>query len=90
MVAVRVPSALRIYCEDRSELTLSGVDVRGLLNELKRIHPPIYQRVCDETGAVRPHINLFVNDAFLHDREGFDTPLREDDIVTIMPAVSGG
>ena len=90
MVAVQVPSALRIYCEGRSELKLPGGDVRSLLNELKRAYPAIYQSVCNETGAVRPHINLFVNNSFLHDREGFDTTLREGDVVTIMPAVSGG
>jgi molybdopterin converting factor small subunit len=46
--------------------------------------------VCDETGAVRRHVNLFVNDSFLSKRDGLDTPLASGDILTIMPAVSGG
>jgi molybdopterin converting factor small subunit len=46
--------------------------------------------VCDETGAVRRHINLFVNSSHVRDRDGLDTPLAAGDVLTILPAVSGG
>ena len=38
----------------------------------------------------RRHINLFVNDSHVRDREGLDTTLVPGDILTILPAVSGG
>jgi len=50
-------------------------------------HP---RSICDETGAVRRHVNLFVNIDNIRDGAGLDTALASGDIITIMPAVSGG
>ena len=52
--------------------------------------PSLYRCICDETGAVRRHINLVVNTSHGRDLEGLDTALVSGDIVTILPAVSGG
>ena len=52
--------------------------------------PPLYRNVCDETGTVRRHVNVFVNSDNVRDRDGLDTALAPGDVVTILPAVSGG
>jgi molybdopterin converting factor small subunit len=39
---------------------------------------------------VRRHVNLFVNESHIRDREGLETALVPGDEVTILPAVSGG
>jgi molybdopterin converting factor small subunit len=64
--------------------------VRALLVELEKRHPALYKNVCDETGAVRRHINVFVNTTHMRDREGLETTLVSGDEVIILPAVSGG
>jgi molybdopterin converting factor small subunit len=46
--------------------------------------------VCDETGAVRRHLNIFVNTDNIHDVDGLDTALAPGDVLSILPAVSGG
>ena len=89
-VAIRVPAVLRDYCEGASELSLPASSVRAALDELERRHPSLYRNVCDETGAVRRHVNLFVNTLHVRDREGLDTALAPGDVVTILPAISGG
>ena len=89
-IAVHVPAPLRSYCGGASELTLTASSVRVALRELERTHPALYQSICDETGAVRRHVNIFVNDSNVRDGEGLDTPLSPGDTVTILPAVSGG
>jgi sulfur-carrier protein len=50
----------------------------------------LYRNVCDETGAVRRHLNVFVNSDNVRDLDGVDTMLTPGDVVTILPAVSGG
>ncbi|MBA0086518.1 MAG: MoaD/ThiS family protein, partial [Acidobacteria bacterium Pan2503] len=45
---------------------------------------------CDETGKVRRHLNVFVNSDNVRDLDGVDTKLTRGDVVTILPAVSGG
>jgi molybdopterin converting factor small subunit len=89
-IAIQIPMALRPCCRGASELSLSASTVRAALEQLAQSHPALYSSICDETGAMRRHVNLFVNNAFLRDREGLDTILEPGDILTIMPAVSGG
>ena len=89
-VSVLVPGPLRDYCGGARELALAAASVRDALAELERRYPALHRNVCDETGAVRRHINFFVNTAHMRDREGLDTPLAAGDVVTILPAVSGG
>ena len=89
-ITVLVPSPLRPYCGGASELSLSAPSVRAALDEIERRHPSLHRYVCDETGAVRRHVNLFVNTSHVRDREGLDTALMPGDVLTILPAVSGG
>jgi molybdopterin converting factor small subunit len=89
-IKIRVPTPLRAYCEGASELSLSAPNVRAALEQLERSHPSLYRNICDETGAVRRHVNLFVNSSHLRDREGLDTALVPGDVIMILPAISGG
>ena len=89
-ITVLIPGSLRKYCEGTSELAVEAPSLRALLEELERRHPALHRNVCDETGAVRRHVNLFINTNHMRDRNGLDTPLAAGDEVTILPAVSGG
>ena len=90
VITVRIPPGLRADCKGASELPLSASNVREALAQLERSHPSLYRGICDETGAVRRHVNLFVNTTHVRDREGLDTALVPGDVVMILPAVSGG
>jgi sulfur-carrier protein len=89
-IRVHVPTPLRACTGGVSELSLSAPSVRAALEWIEQTHPALYRSVCDETGAVRRHVNLFVNTAHVRDRDGLDTPLAPGDVLTILPAVSGG
>ena len=89
-ITVHVPAPLRTYCAGASELAFPATGLRALLEELERRHPALHRSICDETGTVRRHVNLFVNTSHMRDRNGLDTPLTPGDVVTIMTAVSGG
>ena len=89
-VTIFVPGPLREYCDGARELRSSATTVRAALQTLERNHPSLYRNVCDETGAVRRHINIFVNTSHIRDREGLDTALLAGDEVIILPSVSGG
>jgi len=89
-VTIHVPGVLRACCAGASEIILSTPSVRNALEQLERSQPALYRSVCDETGAVRRHVNLFVNTSDVRDLDGLDTALVPGDMVTILPAVSGG
>ena len=89
-ITVLIPGPLQPTVGGAAEIGVEAQSVRALLEALERIHPALHRSVCDETGRVRPHVNLFVNTEHMRDREGLDTPLRQGDVVYILPAVSGG
>jgi sulfur-carrier protein len=89
-VTIHIPAALRASCRGATKLALSAPSVRAALEQIERSYPSLYRSICDETGAVRRHVNLFVNTAHVGDLEGLDTALVAGDVLTILPAVSGG
>jgi molybdopterin converting factor small subunit len=89
-ITVQLPGVLRACCDGARELALSASSVRAALAQLELSYPSLYRCVCDETGKVRRHVNVFVNNAHMGDREGLDTALVDGDVLTILPAVSGG
>ena len=89
-ITIRVPAVLRDSCEGVSELALSAPSVRSALEQLEQRHPSLHRSICDETGAVRRHVSVFVNSSHVRELAGLDTPLAPGDVVTILPAVSGG
>ncbi|HXJ59966.1 MAG TPA: MoaD/ThiS family protein [Verrucomicrobiae bacterium] len=90
MITVYIPAPLRGCCGGKAELSFVATNVHGVLEELAGSYPTLHRSVCDETGAVRRHVNLFVNTCHMRDCAGLDTPLASGDVVTILPAVSGG
>ena len=89
-ITLLVPGQLRDGCAGARELELPATSVRAALDELERRYPSLHRSVCDETGAIRRHVNLFVNTSHIRDRDGLDTALVPGDEVMIVPAVSGG
>jgi molybdopterin synthase sulfur carrier subunit len=89
-IEVSVPGTLRDYCRGASVVHVSANTVRSALRSLEREYPALYPNICDERGAVRKHIGVFVNSDHIRDLNGLDSSLEPGDVLTILPAVSGG
>jgi len=89
-ITIHVPGPLRMYCHGAAQISISACTVRDAIEDLERSQFALYRNVCDETGTVRRHLNVFVNADNVRDRDGIDTILKSGDVVTILPAVSGG
>jgi sulfur-carrier protein len=90
LVTIHLTGPLRPYCAGASRLGVEAGTVKAALEELERHHAALYRNLCDETGALRRHLNVFVNSDNVRDREGVLTTLAAGDVVTFLPAVSGG
>jgi molybdopterin synthase sulfur carrier subunit len=89
-ITIYLPEPLRTYAGGIVELPVSARTVRAMLDELEQTQSALYRNVCDETGAVRRHLNIFVNADNVRDLNGLATTLKPGDVITIVPAVSGG
>jgi sulfur-carrier protein len=86
MARVRLRAPLRRLAGDHREHRVDGATVRDVLGELERREPGVAGWVLDERGRVRRHIKVFVNGT--DSRE--DVPVDTDDLVDVLPAISGG
>lgn len=89
-ITLQIPGPLRECCAGAAQLTLAASSLREALAALEQRHPVLHRSICDETGRVRRHINLFVNTLHMRECGGLDTPLAPGDVVLVLPAVSGG
>jgi molybdopterin synthase sulfur carrier subunit len=67
-----------------------GGTVRELIAELERRHPGLASYIVDESGRLRRHVNVFIGEEPIGDREHLGDPLKPDDKVFIAQALSGG
>jgi len=90
-VHVLIPGPLQPFSGGRSRIGLDAPStVAEALVQLSDVHPGVRERVLDEKGQVRPHINIFVGEENIRDESGLATRLPEDCEIAILPAVSGG
>ena len=89
-VRVRIPTPLQRLTNGQGEVACEGNNVSELLADLERRHPGVKERICDETGKLRRFVNVFVNEEDIRFLQGDQTPLKDGDDVSIIPAIAGG
>ena len=86
MATVRLRNPLKQKAGDQAEHSVAGATVAELLGELERAQPALDGWILDERGAIRRHINVFVNGEL----GSAETSVGDDDVVDVLPAISGG
>ena len=89
-VTVRIPTPLQRLTNGQGEVQCEGQNVRALLDDLERRHPGVKERICDETGKLRRFVNVFVNEEDIRFLQSDQTPVKDGDEVSIIPAIAGG
>jgi hypothetical protein len=69
---------------------IDGATVRDVIGELERRHPGFASYIVDETGRLRRHVNIFVGNEPIYDRETLGDKLEATTPVFIVQALSGG
>ena len=90
MAKVRIPAPLRSYTKDQAEVSAAGGTVGEILRNLEQSYPGIGPRLLDENGSVRRYVNIFHNDEDIRFLKDLDTPVAENDRISIVPAIAGG
>jgi molybdopterin synthase sulfur carrier subunit len=92
MITIELPRALQPHAQGSAALVLDRrfATVGEALASLADRYPGVLDRIIDERGEVRPHVNVFVGPESIRFLGGLRAPLPEGSTVTIVPAVSGG
>jgi MoaD family protein len=90
MPSLKIPTLMKTYVENQTEITVTGENVRAALDNLVTRYPAIRVHILDSGGELRRYVNLFVNAENIKNLDGMNTPLKADDQVILLPSISGG
>jgi len=89
-VTVRIPTTMRPISGGASTVSVEGATLRDVLYALNAAHNGFSERLFDDAGELHKFVNIFVSDDDVRYMNGLDTPVKDGDTVSIIPAVAGG
>ena len=90
-INVRYFGVLALYsgAKSTSVLVPEHCSLQDLLDELEQENPPAYQKLLHKKNDDEPFIRVMINDTLIHPKE-FSQLLNHDDVITLLPGISGG
>ncbi len=89
-VSVLIPSVLKRYTNNLSTIEGAGSNIQELVQDLGARYPELGGHLLDEDGNLRKFVNVYLGDENIRDLAGGETPLKDGDVISIVPAVAGG
>jgi sulfur-carrier protein len=90
MPKIRIPTPLRPYTGGQTEVAVLGGTVAEAMQDLTTRYPALRQHLFNGDNELRPFVNLFLNEENVRDLQGVETPLEEEDRLTLIPSIAGG
>jgi molybdopterin synthase sulfur carrier subunit len=87
---VRIPTPLRKLTNNEEMVEVNAKNVGEAITELQSRYPGIQERLMDEKGEVRRFVNVYVNEEDIRFLKNQQTPLKDGDEISIIPAIAGG
>ena len=89
-VNILIPTPLRQFVGGQSEVAVTGANVGEALNALTKEYTGLRKHLYTEQDTLRNFINVYVGDEDIRYLNGAETPVAENEIVTIVPSIAGG
>ena len=90
MPTVHFTPALKRFRPDLSTISVEADTVAEIVTAVERHYPGLRDYIVEENGALRRHVNIFINDTFIRDRKRLGDRVQPGDHVHIIQALSGG
>ncbi len=90
MATVIIPTPLRKFTNNTAKLNIEAGNVEEALLDLSTNFPDLKKHLVDEQGEIRSFLNIFVGDDDIRDLALGKTPLSQETVVSIVPAIAGG
>jgi len=89
-VKVRIPTPLRRVTNGQDTVMVDGGNLNEVIGALEHRFPGIKARLCDDQGALRTFVNVYVGGEDVRFLKGLETETKAGDEISIVPAVAGG
>jgi molybdopterin converting factor small subunit len=82
--------ALAAQVNNQLQHEVDGANVREALESVFAAYPQLRRYLLTDGGAVRQHVNVFLNETLIEDRRGLSDAVSSGDTIHVIQAVSGG
>lgn len=89
-ITVRIPTPLRKLTSGKGEVVIEGNTVQDMVDALEKSYPGMKERLCDDGGELRRFLNFYLNEEDIRFIKGKETPIKDGDEISIVPAIAGG
>ena len=89
-VKVRIPTPLRKLTNELELVEVVAGSVGSAVRELQSKFPGISERLLDDSGSVRRFVNVYLNEEDIRFLTDLETPTKDGDEISIIPAIAGG
>jgi len=90
MATIIIPTPLRKFTNNTSKLEINGGSIKEVINELTLNFPELKKNLLDDAGKLRSFVNIFVGNDDIRSLQQENTEVKEDTVVSIIPAIAGG
>ena len=90
MATVRLPRHLLRHVDAPDECVAAGATLAEVMADLERQFPGMTSYLVDDQGALRQHVNIFVGERLIRDRQRLSDRVDADAEICVMQALSGG
>lgn len=80
----------RFFPDLKQNMWIPGKSVAEIITGLNDQYPGLADYIVDERGTLRKHVNIFINDELIHDRQRLSDTVQDEQQVFIFQALSGG
>jgi len=85
-----IPTPLRQYAQKKAAVEVPASTVGEALQALTSQNPDLRKHLYTDDGKLRAFVNVYLNDEDIRYLEKENTPVRENDTLSIVPSIAGG
>lgn len=90
MATIIIPTPLRKFTNNTAKVNVNGGNIKEVISELTLNFPDLKKNLLDESGNLRSYVNVFVGNDDIRSLQQENTSVKEDTVISIIPAIAGG
>jgi molybdopterin converting factor small subunit len=90
MATVIIPTPLRKFTNNTAKLNIAAETIQDVVTELTKNFPDLKKHLLDDSGKIRSYVNIFVGDDDIKNLQLENTEVKDETIISVVPAIAGG
>jgi molybdopterin converting factor small subunit len=90
MARIIIPTPLRKFTNNQATIEVEAIDIRESINALSSLYPDLKKQLFDDKGEIRQFVRIYLGDEDIKVLNNEQTPVTQDAVISIVPAIAGG